>query len=772
MKQTGIIISSEINPPAKKGDIQLINLGNLRKNQELVDRITVSLSKGKKVLLFYFDIARLHEIEEGAGFDVAKYIIELFNDTLAHGLNELYKKKVKVLAAESLWGDDFVLITEAPASPTLATLENLSIAYRKHIRENMNAEFKRIAGRDIDIHIGYAIITEKAPSVEIQLYNATKKAYGLAKGFIRKQSMRYLPEFNDILATRKLRSVYQPIVSTRSAAVLGWESLIRGPQDSYFRHPDNIFTFAEEEGLLLQLEKSCRESALNNIGEMGPGQKLFINVHPNAINESSFKEGEEISLLRNLSIKPANIVFEITERHHIKDFSSINRILRHFRDQGFMVAVDDVGCGFSTLQSIAEIRPDYLKIDMSLVRGIHKDRIKTALMETMVAFAEKIGSEVIAEGVEEEAELAALVDIGVHYAQGYFLGRPSFPKQATSEEAFMKLQSLGSNGRHQILRHAFPINDIIEKALSVDEGVPVKDVKILFDETPDLSGIVVTGGSKPAGLIMRQHLDRHLGKKFGVALYYEKPIGRIMDRQPLIVDITASVELVSQAAMNRNKLRLYDNIIVTQEGLLRGVVSVQTLLDTMTRIRLELAKGANPLTGLPGNISIEQEYYRYCKEENPFSMIFIDLDNFKSYNDKYGFEKGDEVLLFTAGILKECMKACSNENVFIGHIGGDDFIILTETAGADVFCECVIEQFDEGIKSLYSHEDREAGGISAHDRSGQERWFPFISISMAVLDQKGGGDSSDLKEISGTVAQLKSYAKSQPGSICVRDRRR
>jgi hypothetical protein len=98
--------------------------------------------------------------------------------------------------------------------------------------------------------------------------------------------------------------------------------------------------------------------------------------------------------------------------------------------------------------------------------------------------------------------------------------------------------------------------------------------------------------------------------------------------------------------------------------------------------------------------------------------------------------------------------------------------MLTGTADIDAFCRCIIAQFDGGIKSLYNHEDREAGGIHAHDRSGQERWFPFISVSMAVLDQQGGSDSIDIKEISEKVAQLKSYAKSKPGSIYVRDRRR
>jgi len=125
---------------------------------------------------------------------------------------------------------------------------------------------------------------------------------------------------------------------------------------------------------------------------------------------------------------------------------------------------------------------------------------------------------------------------------------------------------------------------------------------------------------------------------------------------PLIVDNQTPVELVSQAAMNRNKTKIYDSIVVTRNELLQGVVSVQTLLDTMTRIRLELAKGANPLTGLPGNIAIEQEHSRCIKNDKPFSVIFIDLDNFKSYNDKYGFEKVTKYSFIQRTFLKTDLK--------------------------------------------------------------------------------------------------------------------
>jgi diguanylate cyclase (GGDEF)-like protein len=603
----------------------------------------------------------------------------------------------------------------------------------------------------------------------MQLYNATKRTFCVANGLINMQSVEYRSEFKEIIAQNKLYSVYQPIICIQSAAILGWEALIRGPENSHFHKPDSIFPFAEREGLLFALEKICRESAFNNLGELGQGQKIFINVHPNTINGPAFTKGETIRIIQSFNIKPKNIVFEITEKNYIKDFISFNKTLTHYRNQGFLVAVDDVGGGFSTLQSIAEIRPDYIKIDMSLVRQIHKDWVKTALMEAFVAFAEKMGSEIIAEGIEDAAELAALVNIGVHYGQGYFFGEPSNPKQIILEEAYLKTLHFLNKGQHHVLKQAFPIGDIVNETVSIHEHTLVKDVKALFEENTALSEVVVVENNKPCGLVMRHHLDEHLVRKY--ALYYEKPISKIMDKTPLIVDNDTPLELVSLVAVNRNKMKLYDSIVITRNELLMGIVSVQTILDTMTKIRLELARGANPLTGLPGNIAIEQEYSRCVKSKKSFSIIFIDLDNFKSYNDKYGFKKGDEVLLYTASLLKKGLKECCNNGWFLGHIGGDDFIVFTAEDTADSLCQFLIKHFDTGIKDLYSPEDRKAGGVMAHDRSGQNGWFPFMSLSLAIIDCTAE-IGKDMKEISGKVAQLKQYTKSKPGSVYVRDRRK
>lgn len=758
-----------------KNFINLFNKKNYIFNHQqlrdpsLLKMINASLEELKPVVLLYFDIVKFHEIEQVSGPPAAERVLTMFKDTLEHKIPDLFPN-AKVLAVENLWGDDFVVLLAMEREPDLTTLQDIAITSRIGIRRSLNQEILKITGKPLEIHVGYAVLSFKSENPESQLYNAVREAQGVAKGSIDLQTARLLPEFKEMIDNMRFSAVYQPIVSFRSGSILGWESLTRGPQNSYFRSPDVIFTFAEEVGLLYPLEKVCRHIALHQLGELGPDHKLFVNIHPRTISDPNFVRGETLKLIREVGLKPRNIVFEITERHSINDFACFNKTLEHYRSQGFLVAVDDAGSGFSCLQSIAEIRPDFIKIDMSLVKGIHINPVKRALLETFVTFAEKIGCSIIAEGIEEEDELNTLANMGVHYGQGYFLGRPVYPKQFLSEEVSLKIVRLASNGRNRVWKQAFPVGDITETAVPFNKNTPVREVKKIFDQNELLTGVVVAENGIPTGLVTRHHLYRCLGMQYGVSLYYDRPIASIMDRFPLIVEEDTPIETVSQVAMNRDKLKLYDLIVVTKNQLFRGVVSVQTILDTMTRIRLEMARGANPLTGLPGNISIEQELLRRTSECLPFSVIYVDLDHFKSYNDKYGFESGDRVILFASSLFNSVLRKYGGEKDFLGHIGGDDFIIITGKERSDVLCKRIIKYFDRLIKPFYEPADRKEGRIFGYDREGQEKWFPFISISMAVIEC-GEGELADLKVISEKAAQLKRFAKSIPGSAYVRDRR-
>jgi len=729
-----------------------------------------SLDSGKAILVVYFDIAKFRHVEETSGARVAERLLNTVRSALVQDIPDIFAQS-RVLLISHLWGDDFIAVIELERYYDADALQKITIATRMKIRETTRGEAMRLTGNTIDVHIGYSIMGGPPDNVELNIYKAAREAYAVAKGMMHLETARLLSEFKAILNEQKLSSVYQPILSLRSGGILGWEALIRGPRDSHFHRPDMIFSFAEEFDLLYPLEQVCRRISVMHLGEIGLDQKLFLNVHPRTISDPKFLEGETLQLISKAGLKPENVVLEITERHNIADYPYFNKTLNYFRGNGFLVAVDDVGSGFSCLQAIAEIQPDFIKVDMSLVRDIHRNRAKRSLLETFITFAEKIDSAVIAEGIEQEEELTTLINLGAHYGQGYFFATPAAPKPYPLEETHAKTMELLSVTRNRVWRAALPISEIMEKPQRVTAATIVKDVKEQMNEDEMLAGIIVVDDrNRPQGLVMRHHVDRALGTKYGMALYYEKPISHIMDRAPLIVEDTTPVETVSQVAMNRSKLRLYDHIIVTREHELAGEVSIQTLLETMTKIRIEMAKGANPLTGLPGNIAIEQELRRRAHDHQSYCMIFVDLDHFKAFNDHYGFERGDRILQFTSRLLKGVINKYGTENDLLAHVGGDDFIAFTGKDSAVGLCERSIKYFDRLIPSFYDEEDRKKGRILSYDRNGKKKWFPFISISMAILSIDDSY-SNNLSAISEKIAQLKSYAKSIQGSIYVFDRR-
>ncbi|AIS52760.1 phosphate regulon transcriptional regulatory protein PhoB [Thermoanaerobacter kivui] len=187
--------------------------------------------------------------------------------------------------------------------------------------------------------------------------------------------------------------------------------------------------------------------------------------------------------------------------------------------------------------------------------------------------------------------------------------------------------------------------------------------------------------------------------------------------------------------------------------------------------RIEHNRMANPLTGLRGNIDIKEEIKRRIKENKPYAILYIDLDNFKSYNDYYGFLRGDNVIKLTAKILSDAVNLIGNERDFLGHIGGDDFVIITTPDKAEEMCKYIISRFDEEIKYLYDDEDRKRGYIETISRTGEKMMFPLVSISIAIVTNEFRDFKNDL-EISAVAAELKKKLKIMDGSCYLKDRRK
>lgn len=587
---------------------------------------------------------------------------------------------------------------------------------------------------------------------------------------------RLCEELSNIIDNKLITPHFQPLINLQTGEITAYEALSRGPAGSPLHTPDKLFTAAYDCNMLIKLEHVCREKALTTAAALQLQGNLFININPDVVKDPNFKGGITKAMLLDTNQDPEKIVLEITERTAITDFASFRHSISHYRRQGFSIAIDDAGAGYSSLQSIAELHPEYIKIDRSLIENIDQSRLKQALLASMVDFAHSIKAKVIAEGIETRAELAELIRQGADWGQGFLIARPSPnpPASLPADLAAFIAQQNMEKDRSNTLNDAYgmTIGEIVQYAPTVSPDTLVSNVEELFADEYN-HGVIVVDGQKPIGLLMKNKLYYQLGTNYGVSLYYRRPVERVMDCYPLIVNADLPLEAVSQIAMNRKEAHLYDLIIVVKDDKYLGAVTIMHLLRHLTNYQIRCAYNSNPLTGLPGNLMIEERLKLLVKEQSPFAILYLDLDNFKAFNDCYGFEHGDKALLATAGILSSALAQFSGTKGrdFLGHIGGDDYIIITDADNVERLCNSIIERFDKEIRQLYNPKDLEKGFIKVINRQGQKERFPVMTISIAAISNCHRRFSNFL-ELGEAAAELKRKAKTIPGSVWLSDRRK
>ena len=229
--------------------------------------------------------------------------------------------------------------------------------------------------------------------------------------------------FVDLVLAEDVTMLYEPIVNLTSREVLGYEALVRGPWDSELHSPGSLFQMAEETGLVFELDCLCRRSALRGARGLPPSKLLFLNCLPTAIHDPAFRGETLIRTLEELRLRPCDVVFEISERESIENFSIFREARDYYGELGFQIALDDTGVAYGSLEAVMELSPDFIKVDLSLVRSIDTDPPRQELLRALHSVAGKLNARVIAEGIETSEELATIQGLGIPYGQGFLFGR-------------------------------------------------------------------------------------------------------------------------------------------------------------------------------------------------------------------------------------------------------------------------------------------------------------------------------------------------------------
>lgn len=388
----------------------------------MIERSRQLIKERGELVVLYFNFVRYSKIEEIYGWEKLDAVLETTAGAVSEFLRDTALRSSRIMVSFTN-DDDFVFFhVPAPGVEPASDAEINEIMGR--LQQFVAARIEAAHGEEIaalfDIYVGSAhVYYNPKTRLERLIYRGIREAANAAKSVEERERARKVADLRTALRERDVSVVYHPIVHADTEEVFGYEALARGGPRT-LRSPEVMFEVAAEADLIWELSRLCRSRAIEGMPrQLAPGELLFLNVDPHDFADPEFTQTFE----RDVA-EPARVVIEITERTAIKDYPKFRERLKAFRDRGYRFAVDDAGSGYAGLGSIANLEPDFIKLDMSLINCIDTNFIKQNLVETMVKFANDQGARVIAEGVERAEEMETVRALGVHLVQGFYIHHP------------------------------------------------------------------------------------------------------------------------------------------------------------------------------------------------------------------------------------------------------------------------------------------------------------------------------------------------------------
>ena len=383
--------------------------------------------------IVYVDIEQFESIEAEYGWAFFDEFLRCAGEAVAVEARSRFPKAI--VAANLVGGSSFYIFFESRGTDLRqeTAFDLMATGVREKLIDAMRKRFPNMQPGQIGFFVGAARIDYRPQiRLERQVYQGMQTAGDAVRDAEQQRKKELTREMREIIRRKRVTTLFQPIVWARDGAVFGYEVLTRGAPNSSFRNSDMLFAFAREAKLAWALETVALEAALKRLRSFAlDGRKFLLNLEAEMFEESEFRIHEMVSFF---SEHRGNFVFELTERAAIEDYAVFRRLLDEFREKGIEVAIDDAGSGYASLEAIAALAPDYLKITKGLVSTLADEPIKQDLVKMLVDLSGKIGAKTLAEGIETVEEYEWCRDLGVDLLQGYYFAHPQAQPHIGDEE--------------------------------------------------------------------------------------------------------------------------------------------------------------------------------------------------------------------------------------------------------------------------------------------------------------------------------------------------
>ena len=535
----------------------------------------------------------------------------------------------------------------------------------------------------------------------------------------------------------KLDYAFQPIIYAQSGKLYAVEALLRNVQDiPNITTIDDLFDLVFSNDYLYEFDLLLREKAIKKFANINiPNLKLFYNLDNRIIYNKNYSSGNTQKILTKYNLSKDKIIFELSEKGTSIEQNALSTMLQRYKQSGYSIAIDDFGIGVSGLKLLYFSEANIIKIDRFFISNIDQDSKKKLFCSSIIDMAHIMGMQVIAEGVETQKEFYTCKDIGADFIQGFLVQKPT--KNINEiKPIYNDISNLILDDKRED-QNKFIDEQFIDKIEPLPVNSSLYDIILHFKKNTDHNFVPIIDDFRYfLGIIYESDIKKISYSQYGLSLAQNQNFSTTLLKYlkpALSVEMAWGIDKILE--MYNLNFQNSLGIFITNSDKYLGFINLNSLLTMSYKRNIEIATNQSPLTKLPGNNQIEKFIANSFRniQINTTHIIYFDFNDFKPFNDIYGFRQGDRAIL----IFSELLQKRYPKNSFIAHIGGDDFFVgLTDFTFEDVF-ELTLDiqnEFKYSAKNLYSNKDKELGYIVSKDRFGTTRNFNLLSVSCAIVE--------------------------------------